>query len=120
VRATWDDPCHLAHGQGVRGEPRALLARFPGFELVEMRDAEQCCGSAGIYALARPADSAAVLAPKLDALRETGAELLVTANPGCQIQWAGGLRRAGLAVRVAHIAEVLDEALSTARTGSAR
>jgi glycolate oxidase iron-sulfur subunit len=76
-----------------------------------MRDAEACCGSAGIYSLLRPETSAAVLEPKIAALRECGAATLVTANPGCQMQWEAGLARAGLRVRVAHIAEILREAL---------
>ncbi len=112
MRVTWDDPCHLAHGQGVRSEPRLILRGIPGLELVEMPDAEGCCGSAGIYSLARPDDAARVLAPKLESLRRSAARTLVTANPGCQLQWSGGVRRAGLDVRVLHIAELLDEALS--------
>ena len=70
-------------------------------------------GSAGIYSLVRPADSAAVFAPKLDALRASGAKTLVTANPGCQLQWETGIARAGIDVRVMHIAEVLDAAMKT-------
>lgn len=107
-RITWDDPCHLCHAQGVRSEPRALLDLLPGVERVEMEHSERCCGSAGIYALLRPADAALVLAPKLSALSETGATTLVTANPGCQMQWAGGLARSGSSTRVLHIAELLD------------
>jgi glycolate dehydrogenase iron-sulfur subunit len=107
----FDDPCHLCHGQGVRAEPRALLDRLPGVRRVELEGSELCCGSAGIYALLRPADSAAILAPKLAALQRSGARTLVTANPGCQIQWESGVRRAGLGVRVVHLAEVLERAL---------
>lgn len=114
LRATWDDPCHLCHGQGVRAEPRTLLRAIPGLELVEMPDAELCCGSAGIYSLTRPADAAAVLAPKLESLRRSGARVLVTANPGCQLQWRAGVERVGLDVRVAHLAELLDEAVTPA------
>ncbi len=109
VRITWDDPCHLLHGQRIRREPRDVLRRVPGVDLVEMDGAESCCGSAGIYSLLRPDDAARVLDPKLEALRATGASVLVTANPGCQLQWVAGIRRAGLGVRVLHLAEVLDE-----------
>jgi glycolate oxidase iron-sulfur subunit len=112
-RVTWDDPCHLCHAQGVRREPRKLLDLLPGIERVEMVGADSCCGSAGIYALTRPADAAQVLAPKLDALESTHASLLVTGNPGCQLQWSTGLRRAGLDVSVAHIAEVIADAVRT-------
>jgi glycolate oxidase iron-sulfur subunit len=107
----YDDPCHLCHAQGIRAQPRNLLDAIPGLRRVEMRDAESCCGSAGIYSLLRPGTSSAVLQPKIEALRESGAATLVTANPGCQMQWESGLARAGLRVRVAHIAEILREAL---------
>jgi glycolate oxidase iron-sulfur subunit len=107
---TYDDPCHLCHGQGIRKPPRRLLDEIAGMQRVELKDSELCCGSAGIYSLVRPADSAAVFAPKLEALRESGARTLVTANPGCQLQWETGLARAGVDVRVMHVAEVLERA----------
>ncbi len=109
VRITWDDPCHLLHGQRISREPRDILRRVPGVDLVTMEGAESCCGSAGIYSLLRPDDAERVLEPKLLALRESQADVLVTGNPGCQLQWAAGIHRAGLATRVMHIAEVLDE-----------
>ncbi len=108
----YDDPCHLCHGQGIRAQPRRLLDLVPGLSRVEMRDSEACCGSAGIYSLLRPKESAAVLEPKIAALVESGARTLVTANPGCQMQWESGLARAGVGVRVAHLAEVLRAACS--------
>lgn len=104
---TYDDPCHLCHAQGIRQPPRTLLDRIPGMRRVELEGSELCCGSAGIYSLLRPKDSAAVFAPKLKALRASGARTLVTANPGCQLQWETGLARAGVDVRVMHLAEVL-------------
>jgi glycolate oxidase iron-sulfur subunit len=103
----WDDPCHLCHGQGIRREPRALLD-LVGLPRVELADPEACCGSAGLYALARPADSRAVLAPRLEALARSGARALVTSNPGCQLQWESGVRERGLDVRVLHLAEALE------------
>lgn len=109
---TYDDPCHLCHGQQVRAEPRALLELLPGARIVALEDSESCCGSAGIYSVLRPRDSQEVLAPKLDALRRSGASVLVTANPGCQLQWESGVARAGQAVRVKHLAEVLAERLA--------
>jgi glycolate oxidase iron-sulfur subunit len=84
-----------------------LLDMLPGIERVEMSGADSCCGSAGIYALTRPKDAAEVLAPKLDALAATRASMLITGNPGCQLQWSTGVHRAGLDVSVAHIAEVI-------------
>jgi len=109
VRMAWDDPCHLLHGQRISREPRDILSRVPGVELVPMQGADSCCGSAGIYSLLRPDDAERVLEPKIVALRESRADVLVTGNPGCQLQWAAGIRRAGLTTRVMHIAEVLDE-----------
>jgi glycolate oxidase iron-sulfur subunit len=91
----------------VRAQPRALLDRVEGCERVEMADAESCCGSAGIYSLLRPADSRAVFEGKLAAFRASGADVLVTANPGCQMQWEAGFARAGCEARVVHLAEVL-------------
>ncbi len=110
----WDDPCHLCHGQGVRAEPRAALDAIGGLERVELEDSEDCCGSAGIYSILRPADSAAVLEPKLDALERSGARTLVTANPGCQMQWESGLRRRGSSIAVVHLAELVARAMRSA------
>ena len=106
---TYDDPCHLCHGQQIRSQPRALLDRLRGVRQVELAEPESCCGSAGIYSLLRPADSQAVFASKLAAFDASGADVLVTANPGCQMQWESGLRRAGRDARVVHIAELFAE-----------
>lgn len=114
----WDDPCHLCHGQQIRRPPRDLLDALPGVRRVEMHDAEQCCGSAGIYSLLRPADSAAVLDDKLRAFRASGARALVTANPGCHLQWAAGFARAGIDAPVLHLAELV--APPDAMTNAAR
>jgi len=113
--ATWDDPCHLCHAQGVRAEPRAVLANLGGLAQVELEESESCCGSAGIYSLLRPEASQAVFARKLAALERSGARTLVTANPGCQMQWESGLARAGKPVAVVHLAELVDAALAPAR-----
>jgi glycolate oxidase iron-sulfur subunit len=96
---------------GVRAQPRAILERIDGLASVPLDDSESCCGSAGIYSLLRPADSRAIFAKKLADLERSGARTLVTANPGCQIQWESGLARAGSSVRVVHLAEVVDAAL---------
>jgi len=110
-RWTYDDPCHLCHGQEIRDEPRALLDLVPGAERVELEDSESCCGSAGIYSLLRPKDSARVFARKLaafDALDALGGvRSVVTANPGCHLQWETGLARAGRECEVLHLAEAL-------------
>lgn len=105
----YDDPCHLCHGQGIRSQPRQLLDAIPGLRRVEMQGSESCCGSAGIYSLLRPSTAAEILDPKIRAFVESGAKTLVTANPGCQMQWETGFARAGVDARVAHVAEILRE-----------
>ncbi len=111
---TWDNPCHLCHGQSIREQPLDILRSidFGSNAFVELEGSESCCGSAGIYSALRPQDSADILDPKLDALKDSGAKLLITSNPGCQMQWQSGIRRRGLDVEVKHLAEVLDDALS--------
>jgi glycolate oxidase iron-sulfur subunit len=106
-KLAYDDPCHLCHGQQIRAQPRSLLERVRGAQRVEMNNAESCCGSAGIYSVLRPADSQAVFDAKARDFAACGADTLVTANPGCQMQWDAGLRRAGSKARVVHLAEVL-------------
>lgn len=107
---TFDDPCHLCHGQGVRTQPRILLDQL-NVERVEIDESESCCGSAGLYSALRPDDSREILGPRLAALEKSGARTLVTANPGCHLQWQTGVNTAELEVQVLHIAEVLDRAL---------
>ena len=113
MRITYQDPCHLAHAQGIRAEPRALLSRVRGLELVEMAGADVCCGSAGYYNLAQPEYADRLLEPKIDAILATRPAAVVTANPGCMLQLAAGLRSRGRAdIPVLHVVEVLDRALS--------
>ena len=107
---TWDDPCHLCHAQGVRRPPRAILERIEGLERVELTEPEACCGSAGLYSLTHGEESRAVFERKLEDLERSGARTVITANPGCQLQWESGVRRAGKAVRVVHLAEVVGSA----------
>jgi len=103
----YHDACHLAHGQGVRDEPRRLLAAIPGLRLVELRDADQCCGSAGLYNILQPRLAARLLDKKIAAILETGADTLVTGNPGCLMQIAKGLRDNGYPITVCHPVELL-------------
>jgi glycolate oxidase iron-sulfur subunit len=113
MRVTYQDPCHLAHAQGIRAEPRALLSRVRGLELVEMAGADVCCGSAGYYNLAQPEYADRLLEPKIDAILATRPDAVVTGNPGCMLQLAAGLRARGRAdIPVLHVVEVLDRALS--------
>jgi glycolate dehydrogenase iron-sulfur subunit len=107
ARVTYDDPCHLCHGQGVRTEPRELLAKVPGIDLVTNPDGETCCGSAGIYNLNQPQLAAEIGRAKSAALQRTGATIVATGNPGCIMQIRAHLARTGSAMRVVHPVELL-------------
>lgn len=109
-RVCYDDPCHLIYAQGIALAPRRLLAAIPGLELVPHRNPEACCGAAGIYNLTQPEMSRQILAPKLDALADAAPDIVATANPGCAMQLSAGLVGRGLAMRVVHPIELLEEA----------
>ncbi|HEX6922128.1 MAG TPA: heterodisulfide reductase-related iron-sulfur binding cluster, partial [Actinomycetes bacterium] len=111
VTVAYHDACHLAHAQGVRAQPRALLAGIPGLELREIADPELCCGSAGIYNVLNPQAARDLGDRKAETVLATGAELLVTANPGCLMQVAAALGRVGGQISLAHTVEVLDASL---------
>jgi glycolate oxidase iron-sulfur subunit len=115
VRVAYDPPCHLMHAQRVTDPPVAVLAAIPGIDIVPLADADQCCGAAGIYNLIQPAVSDAVLAAKLAQIEASGADWVVTGNPGCLMQIGAGLRRGGHHARVAHPIDLLDAAYSAAR-----
>ncbi|MBE0597749.1 MAG: (Fe-S)-binding protein [Desulfuromonadales bacterium] len=107
---TYHEPCHLCHAQGISAQPRDILRQIPGVVLREMQEASWCCGSAATWGLKYTQESQQVLDRKLANLQATGAELLVTANPGCQLQLAWGVRRAGMPQEVLHIMELLGRA----------
>jgi len=109
VRVTYHEPCHLANVQGVRRQPRALLARLKhhGVDVRELDDPTRCCGSAGIYNLTHPGMSKDLLDRKMADVKATGAEVVVSANPGCLLQLEWGARRARSNVQVKHVTEVL-------------
>ena len=110
LRATYQDPCHLGHAQRVRTAPRQLLAAIPGLELIELKEADICCGSAGVYNIVHNEMSDHLLESKMRRISETGAELVLTANPGCLLQLRAGVKRQGNQQRVMHVIELLDEA----------
>ena len=116
ARVTYHDACHLLHGQGISGQPRSLLASIPGIEFVELPDSAGCCGSAGIYNILRPDDSAKFLRRKISCILSTGADVVATGNPGCHLQIARGLRQAGSDIRVAHPVTLLREAFTATGT----
>ncbi|WP_163510027.1 (Fe-S)-binding protein [Fodinicola acaciae] len=111
VRAAYHDACHLAHAQGVRAQPRELLRGIPELTLLEPPDSALCCGSAGIYNLLQPEAAADLGARKADAIAGTGANLLVTANPGCLMQITSALAARGTPIPALHTAQLLDASL---------
>jgi glycolate oxidase iron-sulfur subunit len=111
VTLAYHDACHLAHAQGVHAQPRALLREIPGVELREIADAELCCGSAGIWNILNPEPARELGDRKAANVVATGAELLVTANPGCLMQVAASLERASVQIGLAHTIEVLDASI---------
>jgi glycolate oxidase iron-sulfur subunit len=116
---TYQDPCHLAHGQRVRSQPRALLQAIPGLKVIEMEGSDRCCGSAGIYNTTHPAMSRALLAEKMQAIAETKAEAVVAPNPGCMLQLRYGAKRYGPSLAVHHLIDLLDEAYAKAEVSPA-
>jgi glycolate dehydrogenase iron-sulfur subunit len=111
VTAAYHDACHLAHAQGVRAQPRALLRGIPDLEVREITDPEICCGSAGIWNVLNPEPAAELGERKARTVLATGAELLVTANPGCLMQVSASLRKLGATIALAHTAQVLDASI---------
>lgn len=111
---TYQDSCHLAHGQGVRSAPRELLRQIPGLTFREMPLSDVCCGSAGIYNVMETKMSMDVLRSKMKSVNASGAGRVATANPGCMLQLRAGVRRFGKGQSVAHVIEILDEAYRSA------
>ena len=111
MRVTYHDACHLAHGQRIRSQPRALLRGIPELVLVEVGDGEQCCGSAGTYNLFQPESADEVGERKVAALLRTRPAVLASANPGCTLHIQRLLREKGTELRAAHPVEILDASI---------
>ena len=117
LRLAYHAACHLSHAQGIHQEPKQLLEKFAEsindqygqeiIKLIPLTEEEHCCGSAGIYNLMHPDLSNIILSRKIAMIKETGANIIVTTNPGCLLQIEAGLRKEGLAIKVVHLAEVL-------------
>jgi glycolate oxidase iron-sulfur subunit len=107
---TYQDSCHLAHGQKIRSAPRELLRAIPGLKFREMPLSDICCGSAGIYNVLHTDLSMKILEKKMGNVKLAQAEVIATANPGCMLQLEAGVRKWGRGERVAHVIELLDEA----------
>jgi glycolate dehydrogenase iron-sulfur subunit len=115
LTVTYHEPCHLAHGQRVRAEPRALLRKIPGLTLIELPESDLCCGSAGIYNLLEPEMAEALADRKVTRIVQTGARVVATGNPGCMLQIARACRARGVDVEVVHPVELLARAARSAR-----
>jgi glycolate oxidase iron-sulfur subunit len=111
LSVAYHDACHLAHAQGVRAQPRRLLADIPGLSLREIASAEICCGSAGVWNVLNPEPARELGDRKARDVLATGADLLVTANPGCLMQVAAAVHRAGGVIGLAHTVQVLDASI---------
>jgi glycolate oxidase iron-sulfur subunit len=112
VRAAYHDACHLGHAQRITAAPRSLLRAIPGLDLVELRDAGVCCGSAGVYNLLQPEAAAALGTRKADSVVAAQVSLLIAANPGCTLQISAALAERGVTMRTAHTAEILDASIN--------
>ena len=111
LTAVYQDACHLGYAQRITAQPRDLLRSIPGLRLAEVGDGGTCCGSAGIYNLVQPEAAAELGARKARAVHAAGADLLVSANPGCTMQIAAALGEQGTPMPAAHVAQVLDASL---------
>jgi len=110
MKVTYQDPCHLAHAQRIKSEPRDILRSIPGLQLIEMENPDRCCGAAGLYSLLQREMSNRLLSDRMESVAYTKAEIVVTANPGCMIQFEGGFKKDGKKIRVCHVVDLLDEA----------
>jgi glycolate oxidase iron-sulfur subunit len=118
VTVAYHDACHLAHGQGIRTQPRALLAAIPDLQVREIAEPEICCGSAGVYNILNPEPARELGDRKAANILASGAQLLVTANPGCLMQVATALARHGQQIALAHTMQVLDASICGTRIDS--
>ncbi len=109
ARATYADSCHLRNVQKVIKPPRDLLQAIPGVELVELKQPDRCCGSAGVYNIVQVDTANAILDAKMADIASTGADTIVATNTGCHLQLIAGVRRAKLNARVVHLVELLDQ-----------
>jgi glycolate oxidase iron-sulfur subunit len=115
---TYQDSCHLAHGQKIKAPPRVLLRAVPGLTLKEMPQSDLCCGSAGIYNVVHNDMAMALLEKKMQYVNMVNPDVIVTANPGCMLQLRAGAKMHGKGQPVKHVVEVLDESYEAAPRSS--
>ncbi len=113
----YHDACHLAHAQGVRAQPRALLAQIPGLTVVDIAEPDMCCGSAGIYNLVQPEPAAALGDRKAEHIEALQPDIIATGNPGCTLQLAAACERIGFRRPVLHPIELLDRSIRGRASG---
>jgi glycolate oxidase iron-sulfur subunit len=115
LRVAYHDACHLAHAQGIRGQPRRLLESIPGVSLVPLAEPEICCGSAGIFNLVQPDLASALGRRKAAAVASASPDAVATSNPGCMLQISAQLEADGnpdhARIRVLHVMEILDASI---------
>lgn len=111
MKITYQDACHISHGQNIRSAPRNILSKIPGLEIVEMKNSDTCCGSAGIYNILQPGLAGDILKRKIENIEETDTNFVVAGNPGCLLQIKKGLREKNQDLETAHPIEILDKAL---------
>ena len=107
---TYHDPCHLRRKLGISEEPRKVLKSLPGVEYVEMREANRCCGQGGSFNISNYDLSLKILDKKIQAIQETGADIVATSCSGCLLQLMDGLHQAGLKKEAKHVVEVVSQA----------
>ena len=117
-RVTYQDSCHLSNAQRVTAAPRELLRSIPGIEFVELSNADKCCGAGGTYTITERDFSMRILDTKIRAVRETQADVIATANPGCLMQLQYGAQRDGMQLEVRYITDLLDESYRKERSGA--
>jgi Fe-S oxidoreductase len=115
---TYQDPCHLAHGQRIRSQPRNLLQSIPGLTLIEMEGSDRCCGSAGIYNITHPEMSQQLLAEKMQSIASTNAAAVVAPNPGCMLQLRLGAQQHRRRLTVYHLMDLLEHSYRAAEAAS--
>jgi glycolate oxidase iron-sulfur subunit len=120
AKVAYSDSCHLRHAQKVVKQPRALLKLIPGLELVELRQPDRCCGSAGVYNIVHSETAEQVLDAKMADIAATGATVIVASNTGCHMQLVAGVRRAGLSAKVMHVVELLDLSYGRSNGGATK
>jgi glycolate oxidase iron-sulfur subunit len=112
MRVTYQDSCHLVHGQKIREAPRKLIRAIPSVEFVEMALSDLCCGSAGVYNVTQPEAALDLLSDKMAHAQRTKAQAILTANPGCMLQLRAGAAIHKTGQEVLHVVELLDRALA--------